>query len=319
MSDSAEAGIIAHSRVDTFGSDRESQRCQNPRGAGVGEAGSAVLFHTEVGRRKRWRIWSPVGDAQSYLTTTTSSVRSISTIPISNRYPLFSQATVLDVVVEPGDDVLAAGLVASRHFDGHESVVLVFQPRLLKRVQLRRIQHAGAGELRGCVLALRLCPLDHAYALFMGRASEAEYGSLIDWMRPLGRRSWRPRNSGCRAALHAYASAVESAAMDQSRCPALLRQTANAFRSSGLLALFPSTFPDARSGQSPVGRLRADQHSASSGKAHQRSEECCSPDRRDIFGSDPFPPRCLPSAPGVEHDDRTEVVGVGERANTPRR
>ena len=61
-----------------------------------------MLFHTQVVGRKRWRLISPLETPKLYNYNNVFSPIDIDN-PDLNRYPLFSQVTVLDVVVEPGE------------------------------------------------------------------------------------------------------------------------------------------------------------------------------------------------------------------------
>ena len=61
-----------------------------------------MLFHTQVVGRKRWRLISPLETPKLYNYNNVFSPIDIDN-PDLSRYPLFSQVTVLDVVVEPGE------------------------------------------------------------------------------------------------------------------------------------------------------------------------------------------------------------------------
>jgi Cupin-like domain len=61
-----------------------------------------MLFHTQVVGRKRWRFVSPLETPHLYNYYDVYSPIDIDR-PDLNRYPDFSQVTVLDVVVEPGE------------------------------------------------------------------------------------------------------------------------------------------------------------------------------------------------------------------------
>jgi len=61
-----------------------------------------MLFHTQVVGRKRWRLVSPLETPKLYNYNNVFSPIDLDN-PDLNRYPLFSQVTVLDVVVEPGE------------------------------------------------------------------------------------------------------------------------------------------------------------------------------------------------------------------------
>ena len=61
-----------------------------------------MLFHTQVVGRKRWRLVSPLETPKLYNYNGVFSPIDVDQ-PDLNRYPLFDQVTVLDVVVEPGE------------------------------------------------------------------------------------------------------------------------------------------------------------------------------------------------------------------------
>ena len=63
-----------------------------------------MLCHTQIVGRKRWRFISPLQTPLLYNHFDVYSPVDIDR-PDLNRYPLFSQATVLEVVVEPGETV----------------------------------------------------------------------------------------------------------------------------------------------------------------------------------------------------------------------
>ena len=63
-----------------------------------------MLFHTQVVGRKRWRFISPLQTPKLYNHNGVFSPIDIDH-PDDNRYPLFRDATVLEVVVEPGETV----------------------------------------------------------------------------------------------------------------------------------------------------------------------------------------------------------------------
>ena len=63
-----------------------------------------MLFHTQVVGRKRWRLISPLETPRLYNYNNVFSPIDIDR-PDLNRYPLFSQVTVLDVTVEPGETI----------------------------------------------------------------------------------------------------------------------------------------------------------------------------------------------------------------------
>ena len=63
---------------------------------------TVMLFHTQVVGRKRWRLISPLETPKLYNYNNVFSPIDIDA-PDLNRYPLFSQVTVLDIVVEPGE------------------------------------------------------------------------------------------------------------------------------------------------------------------------------------------------------------------------
>ncbi len=63
-----------------------------------------MLFHTQVVGRKRWRLISPLETPKLYNYNDVYSPIDIDR-PDLNRYPLFSQVTVLDVTVEPGETI----------------------------------------------------------------------------------------------------------------------------------------------------------------------------------------------------------------------
>jgi hypothetical protein len=63
-----------------------------------------MLFHTQVVGRKRWRLISPLETPRLYNYNNVFSPIDIDR-PDLNRYPLFSQVKVLDVMVEPGETI----------------------------------------------------------------------------------------------------------------------------------------------------------------------------------------------------------------------
>ena len=63
-----------------------------------------MLLHTQVVGRKRWRFISPLQTSMVYNHFEVYSPVDIDQ-PDLDRYPLFAQATILDVVVEPGETV----------------------------------------------------------------------------------------------------------------------------------------------------------------------------------------------------------------------
>jgi hypothetical protein len=63
-----------------------------------------MLFHTQVVGRKRWRFISPLESAKLYNFNNVFSPIDIDR-PDLARYPLFAQAKVLEVIVEPGETV----------------------------------------------------------------------------------------------------------------------------------------------------------------------------------------------------------------------
>jgi len=65
---------------------------------------TVMLFHTQVVGRKRWRLISPLETPRLYNHNGVFSPIDIDR-PDLNRYPLFGQVRVLDVVVEPGETI----------------------------------------------------------------------------------------------------------------------------------------------------------------------------------------------------------------------
>jgi len=63
-----------------------------------------MLFHTQIVGRKRWRFISPLDTPKLYNHSGVFSPIDIDR-PDLDRYPLFAQAKVLEVVVEPGETV----------------------------------------------------------------------------------------------------------------------------------------------------------------------------------------------------------------------
>ena len=65
---------------------------------------SIMLMHTQVVGRKRWRFISPLETPRLYNFNGVFSQVDLDR-PDLARYPLFGEATVLDIVLEPGETV----------------------------------------------------------------------------------------------------------------------------------------------------------------------------------------------------------------------
>jgi hypothetical protein len=63
-----------------------------------------MLFHTQIVGRKRWRLISPLETPKLYNYNNVFSPIDVDR-PDLNRYPLFGQVTMLDVMVEPGETI----------------------------------------------------------------------------------------------------------------------------------------------------------------------------------------------------------------------
>ena len=63
-----------------------------------------MLFHTQIAGRKRWRFISPLQTPLLYNHFEVYSPIDLDK-PDLNRYPRFREATVLEVIAEPGDTV----------------------------------------------------------------------------------------------------------------------------------------------------------------------------------------------------------------------